>query len=453
MSKPILWLTCLVTFIAAACPATAEAQPTDPDEKPGKNLVGTWQVDVDWGKGDGASKNILIVRPDNQGTIREAGSDKVSTLRNLQNDGQKVSFEYYFDGNREYNLTFRGMVKAGKLQGTFSLLGYDATVVGQRLSAAQAKALQSNDSKEKDGSDKAKDWGDPKKDWDQKKDGSDEKEKDWDKEKWGNKKDWDKEKWDGQETGKDPESNRRPRRKTIYDHYQARSFEGANGETIPYRLFVPPDYDAKKKYPLVLFHHGGGGTGADNRGNLEGACVREWYLPDSQKDYPCILVAPQIPAKTKKDKEEPGAAMATMKQRIQTIHAILDSLEQEFSIDPDRQYVTGLSFGGECTWLSLMERPERFAAAVPICAGDRLMEIPTKERGKQFAQFPLWIFHGDADQVISVDVSRQIVAALRQAGGQPKYTEYPGVNHYSWDKAYRDPALKAWLFDQARKQD
>ncbi|MCH2183877.1 MAG: alpha/beta hydrolase-fold protein [Mariniblastus sp.] len=457
MLKPISWLTCLMTLIAVVCPATADSQQTDPNEKPGKNLVGTWQVDVDWGKGDGVSKNILIVRPDSKGTIREAGSDEVSKLRNVQNDGQKVSFEYYFDGNREYNLTFRGMVKAGKLQGTFSLLGYDATVVGKRLSAAEAKALQSTFSKEKDWSnkekewDKEKDWSDKEKDWDKEKNWNGKKEKDWDKEKWDDKKDWDKEKSDGKGAGKDPESTRRPKRKTIFDHYQARSFEGANGETIQYRLFVPPNYDAQQKYPLVLFHHGGGGTGADNRANLEGACVREWYLPDSQKDYPCIIVAPQIPSKTKKDKDQPDKAADNMNQRIKAIHSILDSLEQEYSIDKDREYVTGLSFGGECTWLSLIERPDRFAAAVPICAGDWLMKISDEERGKQFANFPLWIFHGDDDQVISVDVSRQIVAALRQAGGQPKYTEYPGVNHYSWDKAYRDPALKAWLFRQTRK--
>jgi len=141
-----------------------------------------------------------------------------------------------------------------------------------------------------------------------------------------------------------------------------------------------------------------------------------------------------------------------MKVHIQTIHEILDSLEAEFSIDTSRQYVTGLSMGGECTWMSIIERPDRFAAAVPICAGDKFIGMEPPEMGRKFARFPLWIFHGDADDVISVDVSRRLVKALRDAGGNPKYTEYPGVNHDSWESAYRDPELIEWLFAQSNKK-
>jgi len=140
-----------------------------------------------------------------------------------------------------------------------------------------------------------------------------------------------------------------------------------------------------------------------------------------------------------------------MRKHIQTIHEILDGLEKEFSIDTNREYVTGLSMGGECTWMSIIERPDRFAAAVPICGGDWIIGMDAAERGKKFAQFPLWIFHGDADEVISVDVSREVVKALRDAGGNPKYTEYPGVGHGSWVKAYRDPELIEWLFAQYSK--
>jgi len=139
-----------------------------------------------------------------------------------------------------------------------------------------------------------------------------------------------------------------------------------------------------------------------------------------------------------------------MKVHTKTIHKILDSLEEEFSIDTSREYVTGLSMGGECTWMSIIERPDRFAAAVPIAAGDKFIGMDAAERGRKFARFPLWIFHGDADDVISVNVSREVVKALRDAGGNPKYTEYPGVGHGSWEKAYRDPKLIEWLFAQSR---
>ena len=238
-------------------------------------------------------------------------------------------------------------------------------------------------------------------------------------------------------------------RKYAADIYEARSFTGSEGDTIPYRLFVPEDYDPKKKYPVILFHHGGGGTGDDNRANLEGALVKEWISPEAQAKNPCIIVVPQIPGKGKSSKSLEVAVVA-MKRWIRTIHEILDSLEEEYSIDTSREYVTGLSFGGECTWMSLIERPDRFAAAVPICATDLLVQTDGVKRGEIFAQFPLWIFHGDADKVVPVETSRKTVKSLRDAGGDPKYTEFPGVGHDSWDLAYRDPELVAWLFAQSR---
>ena len=103
--------------------------------------------------------------------------------------------------------------------------------------------------------------------------------------------------------------------------------------------------------------------------------------------------------------------------------------------------------------MSLIERPDRFAAAVPICATDLLVQMDGAKRGEIFAQFPLWIFHGDADEVVPVETSRKTVKSLRDAGGDPKYTEFPGVGHDSWDLAYRDPELIEWLFAQSRTPD
>src|ERR1044071_3251322 len=47
-------------------------------------------------------------------------------------------------------------------------------------------------------------------------------------------------------------------------------FKSSHGETLLYRLFSPPNYDAKNKYPLVLYLHGGGGRGQDNRMQIDG---------------------------------------------------------------------------------------------------------------------------------------------------------------------------------------
>ncbi|MHC4467714.1 MAG: alpha/beta hydrolase-fold protein [Planctomycetota bacterium] len=241
------------------------------------------------------------------------------------------------------------------------------------------------------------------------------------------------------------------------DDYEPRTFTSSQGDTIQYRLFIPRDYDADKTYPLVLFHHGAGGSGNDNRRNLEGPCPMEWAGPERQAANPCFIVAPQIPRNRERDRdrernrENPVSRTERMRKHIQTIHEILDSLEKEFSIDTGREYVTGLSMGGECTWMSLIERPDRFAAGVPICAGDRFIGMEPSEMGRKFAQLPIWIFHGDADDVISVEVSRTLVEALRDAGGNPLYTEYPGVGHDSWELAYRSTEFIDWFFAQSRK--
>jgi predicted peptidase len=67
------------------------------------------------------------------------------------------------------------------------------------------------------------------------------------------------------------------------DDYEARTFTSSKGDTIQYRLFIPLDYDSNKEYPLVLFHHGGGGSGNDNRSQFEGPLPREWAEAENQK--------------------------------------------------------------------------------------------------------------------------------------------------------------------------
>jgi predicted peptidase len=235
------------------------------------------------------------------------------------------------------------------------------------------------------------------------------------------------------------------------DDYEPHVFTSSESDTIQYRLFIPREYNPDKKYPLVLFHHGGGGSGKDNKRQFEGPCPREWAGPERQKSNPCFIVAPQIPRSGSRDREAQTSRTEVMRVHIRTIHEILDHLEAEYSIDKNREYVTGLSMGGECTWISMIERPDRFAAAVPVCAGDKFIGMSASERGKKFARFPLWIFHGAEDNVISVEVSRKVVEELKKAGGNPRYTEYPETNHNSWSKAYREPEMIEWLFDQTRK--
>jgi predicted peptidase len=226
---------------------------------------------------------------------------------------------------------------------------------------------------------------------------------------------------------------------------EAKVFRGSAGGALPYRLYRPKGHDSGAKFPLLLFLHGAGERGDDNAAQLKHG-IRQ-FLAQQDKN-PCFIVAPQCPknvwwsalrrGEMPQLQEKPTEPMAL------TIE-LVDALRKELPLDETRLYVTGLSMGGYGTWDLLCRRPELFAAGVPVCGGGD----PSK--AALIAKVPQWIFHGDKDTAVPVDFSRAMAEALKKAGGEPKYTEYPGVGHNSWDKAYGDPELYAWLFAQKRK--
>jgi hypothetical protein len=126
----------------------------------------------------------------------------------------------------------------------------------------------------------------------------------------------------------------------------------------------------------------------------------------------------------------------------QAVLKLIASLEQQFSIDAARLYLTGLSMGGYGTWALVEANPKLFAAAVPMSGGG------DTSKAASIAQLPIWDFHGTIDPLVPVQQSRDMIAALVAAGGHPKYTEYPNGQHDIWDTAYTEPALLPWIFAQ-----
>ena len=220
-------------------------------------------------------------------------------------------------------------------------------------------------------------------------------------------------------------------------------------ESLPYRLFRPKVLETGRKYPLVLFLHGAGERGGDNEAQLRHGLAM-LASPELQAKTPVFVVAPQCPTGRKWSEvdwsqlktalpEQPSVSMSLAMK-------ILDSLQREFPVDPQRLYLTGLSMGGYGSWDAAERWPERFAAVVPVCGGG------DENLAGKLTKLPIWVFHGDQDKAVPVARSRNMVEAIRAQGGNPKYTEYAGVGHNSWDRAYADPALYEWLFAQVRPQ-
>jgi predicted peptidase len=236
---------------------------------------------------------------------------------------------------------------------------------------------------------------------------------------------------------------------TDKDGFETRTYQSAGENALAYLLLRPADYQPKsgKKYPLLVFLHGAGERGVDNRAQLRHG---KDFLLAAAKQHECFVVAPQCPTKarwvevdwTTKSHlmpEKPSVPMGLLLE-------LLPKIRGEFVIDPDRIYVMGLSMGGYGTWDILHRCPDVFAAAVPICGGADVT------KAEPIARLPVWAFHGAKDTLVPTSRSRDMIEAMRKAGGSPRYTELPGVGHDAWVAAFANADLPNWLFAQRREK-
>lgn len=218
-----------------------------------------------------------------------------------------------------------------------------------------------------------------------------------------------------------------------------------SGDTLPYSVLEPRKADPGEKVPLVIFLHGAGERGRDN--TVQTKHIEILYNNAAMNKFPAIVVAPQCPKKEMWSQMMTGKAFSSTPTRpMELFIEVLDKLMQEYPVDPSRIYVTGVSMGGYGTWDLLRRFPDRFAAGVPVCGGADPAIAPG------IKHIPVWVFHGNEDTIVPPQKSREMVSALQKAGGVPGYTEYPGVDHASWNKAYKDPYLLTWLFRQKNDQ-
>lgn len=230
---------------------------------------------------------------------------------------------------------------------------------------------------------------------------------------------------------------------------EAKQFVSAAGDTLNYRIYVPEEADSTGTFPLVLFLHGAGERGSDNKAQLKWGVWR--FVEDLvQQEHPSIVVAPQAPKgqywgrldwrENMKMTEKPSKPLALALQ-------LVEELKQNFKIDSSRLYITGLSMGGFGTWDAVSRHPNMFAAAVPVCGGG------DPRQAHRLADLPIWNFHGTLDNVVPPRLSRDMIAAIRYAGGHPGYTEYPDIGHFAWIPAYNEPSLVDWMFSKSLSRD
>jgi predicted peptidase len=201
--------------------------------------------------------------------------------------------------------------------------------------------------------------------------------------------------------------------------------------TLNYLLWLPGDYkkEKSKTYPLLIFLHGSGERG-------DSLDLVKMHGPpsfiESRPGFPFITVSPQCPNGTWWITED--------------LQVMLEQLIAKYRIDPERIYLTGLSMGGFGTWTWASKYPDQFAAIAPVCGGGDI------QFADELKSTPVWAFHGDADPVVPVKRTVEMVEAVNANGGTARMTIYPGVGHGSWIDAYKNEQLYTWLLEHKRKK-
>lgn len=215
-------------------------------------------------------------------------------------------------------------------------------------------------------------------------------------------------------------------------------------EHILFRHYQPLHLEPGKKYPLFFWLHGWYGRGSDNRHQILGGGNHHGpgFLigPKIQDWRPSFVLAPQCPRMT----AWVNFASHQIMPPLEMAHDLLLEYIAENPIDPERVYIMGQSMGGFATWATLLEMPDLFAAALPVSGGGKI------NRADEIAHIPMWVFHGENDKLVRPWRSRRMVSALREAGGYPRFTTYPGMPHNIWKQVFSEPGLPDWLISHRR---
>ncbi len=224
-----------------------------------------------------------------------------------------------------------------------------------------------------------------------------------------------------------------------------------------YQVYVPREFSKAQKWPVIVALHGGGEYGNDGLKQTQVGLATAVRLHPER--FPAIIVFPQA-----KPDGTPGWQLDGGKAAMQA----LDNAVKEFNGDRSRLYLTGYSAGGNGTWFLGSRYADRFAALVVVCGfvsdfkspSNGIMYpaiIPSVSRGEIYpslaakvARIPIWILHGNKDDIVLPEDSRQMEAALKKVGADVRYTEIPGANHNAWDPSYGRADVIEWMLKQRK---
>ena len=209
------------------------------------------------------------------------------------------------------------------------------------------------------------------------------------------------------------------------------------GATYRFSVYVPPTYTTATRWPILVDLHGNGAQGDDGIRQTAHFLADQIRLTRSR--FPIVVVFPQAAV---------GQTWQSPTMQSMVI-AELDAVLAEFHGDPNRAYLGGFSMGAAGTYAIAARWPDRFAAAYAIAGA---APQPVDDVAGRLRHIPIRIFHGETDERVPVDKSRQLVAALERVGAGVEYTEYADTHHGpAAEKAYAKEDFVTWLLAHQRK--
>ncbi len=223
-------------------------------------------------------------------------------------------------------------------------------------------------------------------------------------------------------------------------------------------LYVPAGYDPSRTWPLIVYLHGAGGNGdrVDEAWASRHPIVRA--AREHPERFPALILVPRCPRGKIWAPVPPDPVQSAWRLRrhgrkpapdaAAHITAAIDAAVAAYAVDEDRISLTGHSMGGEGATRYAALHADRFAAVAPS-AGSAVIIL---EDAPKLARMGVWIFQGETDRISTAALAKRLVAAIRDAGGEPRYTEYKGAGHATAYRAYSDPKLIEWLLKQRKRR-
>jgi predicted peptidase len=203
-----------------------------------------------------------------------------------------------------------------------------------------------------------------------------------------------------------------------------------------YGVFIPLNYKPTQKYPVIIFLQGVGEGAGFGEGDGKNMTVGLGpFVALQRESFPFIVIFPQS-----------SGGWDAESEYAQDVITALDDVSKQYSVDPDRVSLTGLSTGGYGTYAIGARYADRFAALVPMGSNSCDTSLADK-----LVRVSVRAYCSEAGDIFAGDNDRRMVEKIKTLGGNAEFIQTPTTGHDCWEYVYGSGDLFAWLQTQRRR--